>query len=183
MIDFQTISEEYEQLNKKAQKDRQLEQKKTELERSIEAERYEVEKQRQVYVGRRESAERSAEDTMDILAKRENIEKGVKDLRDAHRHEGQLERNRIKHDELQQRLRALQDQASTLRTALLGELGGYRLRLTELNGKSKLVSKYKQEVSENTTKLEDLRVVEEEQVKISEKGQELNGQVELLKNK
>jgi len=181
--DFQTISKEYEQLNKKAQTDRQLEQRKTELVRSIEAERHEIERQKQLYVARRESAERAVEETMNILAKGENIENGVKDLFDARRDDDKLERNRIEHDALQQRLRALRDQAATLQTALQGEIGGFKLRLTELNRKSKILSKYKQDVSENTVKLAELRIVEEEQVKISEKGQELNGQVELLKNK
>lgn len=181
--DYQTLNAGNETFNRKLQILRGLEQRLTEFERFIDAARHEVEKQRQAFAGRRESVERTIEETSGLLSQRERIERGYRELQQARQSDEQWEDKRRRHDEIERQIRECQDTLIQARTTLQGELGGYQHRLKDLQAKAEKAEQHHEMVADRRRRLEALRRLEKMQLEIEERGRSLNGQIEVLKNR
>lgn len=180
---YQNLVEERETLAGKLQTLRRLEHCRSEVERDIDRARHEVEKQRQTLGARLESILLTVEETEALLEQREAIEKGYRDLQRGQQAYDEWEEKRRQHDEIERRLRSLRDDLTNARTALQSELGAYQHRLADLNTKAEKIARYKAEAAETQEQLDALLKLERTQQDIKERGQSLNGHIEVLKNK
>ena len=182
-LEYQTLVREQDTLNEKLTTLLQLQSQHTELVREVDSARHEVESQQQVWITKKESIERTVEETRDLLAQRESIELGYQNLQRGRQADEEWDKKRLRYDELSQQLRTLQDKRVQASTALQSELGGFKLRIEELKARAAMLDKHQSQANVNREKLERLREVEQKQQDITDRGRTLNSHIEVLKDK
>lgn len=181
--ELQNLGGENEEWHRKSVKDRALGEQKSDLDRVIEKERHELERERHSLSSQIISLKKQIEDAADIVARKNATEEGYQAYLDAHEVEKSWEVRRGKHEEIDLRIRGLQEQINQDRTVLQGELGGLRHRLHELGERSARLGRLKEIAEEKNRELRKLQDLELAQRGIEEKGRGLNTQIEILKNK
>lgn len=179
----QSLVEEQETLNDKLQTLRRLEQQRTEFERIVDKGRHEVESSCQVWITRKESIERTVEETRSLLDQRAVIEKGYQDLHRARQADEAWDIKRTRFDALDRRQRSLQDKMAQVSTEIKGELRGCRIRIEELKTRADDLERQQAEVKKNQELLEQLKQLEQKQAEIKDRGHLLNGHIETLQEK
>ncbi|MBT5872182.1 MAG: SMC family ATPase [Candidatus Latescibacteria bacterium] len=181
--ELQKLGVEHEEWHRKSLKDRDLTEQKSVLERVIEKKRHELERERHALTSQIDSLRKQVEDTADVVSRRKITEEGYQACLDAGEVEKSWEERRVKHDESDSRIRALEEQINKDRTILQGELVGLGHRLHELSDRSSQIGRLKESAEEKTRELRDLQELEGAQREIEEKGRGLNTQIEILKNR
>ena len=180
---YQTLVQEQETFNEKLQILRQLESQRAQLDREVNNARHEVESRQQVWMTRKESIERTVEETRALLDQDAVIGKGYQDLHRARQADENWDKKRLRYDELDQQLRARQDKLVQASTALQSELGGYKLRIKELKARTAMIDQHQSQANTFREKLDQLRQIEQRQQEITEHGRTLNSHIEVLKDK
>ena len=178
---FQELREQTAQADGKLEQVRALETAKSALEAQIQQGRHEVEQRREKWGTRTRDLERRLAEFDTLFSQTQAIESAYNRLVDLRQQDGEMEKVRLRHEELQQERTRLQHTIDLEQQRLTSQRDLLKKRLEELRGRLGEWEALEARVSELEISIEKLRQQVEERNQLRDQGSGLRLQIDQLK--